>query len=214
MPLTPKAIYDDLKNGDLDKSFAIELLITLIDNSESIETRIESIRVLNKIPLNDNQTFKFLENLMISDLNENVRKITCEVLKNHYFEKVLVPISWMLEHEKSINCLLTGVSILAEINTNDSKSILIDKLNSIYTKEYKYNLKDIFKIKDIESYTTQDLAEILLNFYITSFLKAKYGFIHYEIDDMGFISKLDLSNVDSQGISLPNFLIQFFLLNH
>ena len=72
MPLIPKAIYDDFKNGELDKSLAIELLMTLIDNSESTETRIESIRVLNEIPLNNDQTFKFLEHLMISDLNENV----------------------------------------------------------------------------------------------------------------------------------------------
>ena len=53
MPLTPKAIYRDFVNGDLDKSFAIELLLTPIDNAENIETRIESITVLNEIQVDD-----------------------------------------------------------------------------------------------------------------------------------------------------------------
>lgn len=212
MPLIPKAIYEDFKNGELDKNLATELLITLIDNSESTDTRIESIRILNKIPLNDHQTFKFLEHLMISDLDKNVRNLTCKVLANHYLDKVIVPISWMLEHEKSIKCLVTGVSTLSDINTDDSKSILINKLSRLYTRDDKFNLKDVFKRRKIESLSTQDLAEILLNYFVISFLKRKYGFITYDINEMGLISKLELSNVDPQGISLPNFLDSIFSL--
>ena len=39
MSLTPKAIYEDFKNRDLDYTSAIELLITLIDNTDNIDTR-------------------------------------------------------------------------------------------------------------------------------------------------------------------------------
>ncbi|MFX1391713.1 MAG: leucine-rich repeat domain-containing protein, partial [Promethearchaeota archaeon] len=214
MPLTPNAIFEDLKNGDLDKSFAIELLKTLIENSESIEARIESIRNLNKIPLSADSTFKFLEHLLISDLNEDIRNITCLVIKNHYLDKALTPISWMLEHEKSLKCLLTGVTTLAEINTEDAKSILIDKLTNLYLKENKYNLKDIGKRNKLESLTTQGLAEILLNYYIVSFLKVKYKYIKYKYNNLGYITELDLTNVDPQGISLPNYLDSIFSLKH
>ncbi|MFX1426653.1 MAG: hypothetical protein ACFFBE_09385, partial [Promethearchaeota archaeon] len=106
MPLTPKAIYNDFINGDLDKRFATELLITLIDNAENYETRIESINVLDNIQVNDEKTFGFLEHLLISDLNEEVRKLTISVLRNHYLERALDPMIWALEHEKSLKCLI------------------------------------------------------------------------------------------------------------
>ncbi len=214
MPLTPKAIYEDFMNNELDKYFALELLQTLIEHTESIETRIESIRVLDKIPFNDDVNFKFLEHLLISDLNEEIRILTCKVLKNHYLDKALAPISWLLEHEKSIKCLVTAVSVLSEINIDESKSILVEKLRKLSKKESKYNFKEIFKKKKLESINIQELADILLNYYLISFLKIKYGYIKYELDDWGCITKLDLSNVDPQGISLPNLLDLIFSLKH
>ena len=214
MPLTPKAIYEDFKNNELDKSFAIELLQTLIENTENIETRKESIKILDKIPFNDDINFKFLEHLLISDLNEEIRSLTCKVLKNHYLDNALAPISWLLEHETSLQCLVTAVFALSEINTDESKSILVEKLSKLSVKESKYNLKGIFKKNKLESFNTQDLAQILLNYYFISFLKIKYGYIKYELDDCGYIKKLDLSNVDPQGISLPNVLDLIFSLKH
>ena len=80
MPLTPNAIFQDLKNKDLDKHSAIELLISLVDNAENVDTRIQSLGILNRIQLEDEKTFRFLEHLLISDLNEDVRKLTCKVI--------------------------------------------------------------------------------------------------------------------------------------
>jgi len=37
MPLTPQAIYEDLKNKDLDYTSALELLITLIENTDNMK---------------------------------------------------------------------------------------------------------------------------------------------------------------------------------
>ena len=165
MPLTPKAIYEDFMNKELDKTFAIELLQTLIENTENIESRKESIRILDKIPFTDNSNFKFLEHLLISDLNEEIRNLTCKVLKNHYLDKALAPISWLLEHEKSLKCLDTAISALSEINTDESKSILVEKLKKLSNKESKYNFEEIFKNKKLESFDIQDLADILLNYY-------------------------------------------------
>ena len=40
MPFTPNAILNDVRSGDLDKTSAIELLITIIDNSENIDNTL------------------------------------------------------------------------------------------------------------------------------------------------------------------------------
>ncbi len=202
MPLTPNAIFEDLKNKDLDKPSAIELLLTLIDNAEKPETRIESIKILEEIGTADQKTFKFLEHLLISDTNENVRNLTCKVLKNLYLDKALAPISWAFEHETSLKCLITIISTLAEINPHKSKSILIDKINIFHQKKSVYNLNRLFEKKDIKDLSNSELANILINYYIISSLKLTFGYIKFTVNDSGLITELDLSNVERYSSSL------------
>jgi len=97
MPLTPEAILKDYINRDIEKPIAVELLITLIDNADNIKTRIESINTLNKIPIEDDKTFKFLEHLMISDSNEEVRYLTCRVIKRQFLNKPVAVIRMRLQ---------------------------------------------------------------------------------------------------------------------
>ena len=59
--LTPKAIESDLKNSDLDKQSAVELLITLIENVDNVNTRIESIEVLEKLDIKDKKIYNVLQ---------------------------------------------------------------------------------------------------------------------------------------------------------
>ena len=50
MPLTPKAIYQDLKNKDLDYTSALELLITLIgSNAEAICKKIIEMKLTDNL---------------------------------------------------------------------------------------------------------------------------------------------------------------------
>ncbi|MFX1552849.1 MAG: leucine-rich repeat domain-containing protein [Promethearchaeota archaeon] len=216
MPLTPNAISEDLKNKDLDRPSAIELLLTLIDNAENPETRIESIKILEEIGTTDEKTFKFLEHLLISDTNENVRNLTCKVLKNLYINKALAPISWAFEHETSLKCLITIISTLGEINQDKSKSVLIDKLNRFRRRKYKYNLNGLFKKRNIKDFSNKELTDILISYYILSSLKLTFGYIKFEINESGLITELDLSNVErySSGLSkLEKILESIFSLN-
>ena len=205
MPLTPKAIYEDLKNKDLDYNSALEILITLIDNTDNVDTRLESIKILEKIQAKDDKVYKLLENLLISDSNENIRNLAASLIKTLFLERALEPMKWALENETSLMCLITIISTLSEINNKKSKSILVEKLHNLYNQKYKYNLKDVFERKKIESFSHKDLAELLINYYFISFLKIKFGYIKFEFNNLGYITKLDLTNVDPQGIFLTNF---------
>jgi len=217
MPLTPNAIYQDLKNKDLDKSSAIELIVTLIDNAENVETRIESVKILNKIQFNDEKTFKFLEHLLISDLNENVRNLTCQVLQNHYDEKALDPMIWALEHERSLKCLITIISMIAKVENNKSKSVLVSKLRKLQKKQFSSLLKNLVEKEHIRNMSTNELAEILINYYVISSLKKKFGYFKFRINEVGLISELDLSNIErySSGVNkLENFIDSIFSLRN
>ncbi|MCK4781047.1 MAG: HEAT repeat domain-containing protein, partial [Candidatus Lokiarchaeota archaeon] len=214
MPLTPNAIYEDFKNRDLDFSSALQLLITLIENTDNIDTRLESIEILEKIQAKDDRVFKLLENLLISDSNKEIRNVAAHFIKTHFLNRALKPMKWALEHETAIKCIITVISTLSEINNEKSKSILIDKLNYFYNQELKYNLKDLFISKRIENFTLKDLSEILINYFFIKFLKIKFGYIKFEFDNSGFITKLDLTNVDPQGIFLTDFLDLISSLKH
>lgn len=214
MPLTPNAIYKDFKNKDLDYDSALELLITLIDNTDNINTRLESIEILEKIQAKDDRVFKLLENLLISDSNKEIRNKAAHFIKTYFLDRALKPMIWALEHEPAIKCIITVISTFSEINDEKSKSILIDKLAYLYNQEFKYNLKDVFISKRIENFTIKDLAEILINYFFITFLKIKFGYIKYESDNSGFITKLDLTNVDPQGIFLTDFLNLISSLQH
>ncbi|MHA2280927.1 MAG: leucine-rich repeat domain-containing protein [Promethearchaeota archaeon] len=213
MPLTPNAIFQDLKNKDLDKQSAIELLLTLVDNAENAETRIESLKTLNKIQIDDEKTFRFLEHLLISDLNEDVRNLTCQVLQNHYNEKALDPMIWALEHERSLKCLITIISLIAKIENDKSKPVLVSILREFQKKQFSSLLKDLVEKEHIRSMSTNDLAEILINYYIISSLKKTFGYFKFKTNQVGLINELDLSNIErySSGLSkLENFLESIF----
>ncbi len=217
MPLTPRAIYKDYVNKDLDKKFAVQLLLILIDDAEKIDTRLESLKILDKIQADDDKTFKHLENLLISDLNEDVRILTTIILKNNYLEKALVPMVWALEHETSLKCLITVISTIGEINTRESKEVLIAKLRNLTKKEYGKILKALFKKKKIKNYSSKELAEVLLNYFVISFLKITFGYFKFKIDTFGLISELDLSNIERYSSSqnkLEWFLESIFSLQH
>lgn len=212
MPLTPKAIYRDFVNGDLDKSFAVELLLTLIDNAEKIETRVESINILNKIQVNDEKTFEFLEHLLISDLNENIRNLTISVLRNHYIERALNPMIWALEHENSLKCLISIISTIGEIETDDANFVLLKELNKFYKKDFG---DDVFKKKYTENAPNKELADILINYNLITFLKKTFGNFKFKSNEYTRITELDLSNVErySSGLNkLENFLESILFL--
>ena len=67
MELSPHIIYDDYIKNKIDKSSAINQLLSLIDNSENLFIRIQSIKKLDKIKPTDKYIFDLLENLLISD---------------------------------------------------------------------------------------------------------------------------------------------------
>lgn len=169
MPLTPKAIYEDFKNRDLDFGSALQLLITLIENTDNINTRLESIEILEIIQARDDRVFKLLENLLISDSNKEIRNTAAHFIKKHFLDRSLEPMKWALEHETAIKCIITIISTFYEINNEKSKSILIDKLKHYYHQENKFNLKDLFISKRIENFTLKDLSEILINYFFIKF---------------------------------------------
>ncbi|MFX1315845.1 MAG: HEAT repeat domain-containing protein, partial [Promethearchaeota archaeon] len=196
MERSPEQIYKEYIDKILDNTSAVDQLLYLIDNSDSYILRIECIEILNKIGTKDERVFNLLENLLISDSNEKVRNIAARVLKNNFLDRALEPMKWAIHHEKALNCLLTIVSTIGEINNEQSKVILLEKIKIIDNPDFNKSLRNLVKTKKIHNFKNERFAEIINNYLVIEYFEEKFSNINYQVEE-GLVTELDLSGISS-----------------
>ncbi len=207
MNQTPDDIFEDLLNKKIDKITAYNLLISLIDNSENENIRLEAIINLERIGIINNDLFKILENLLISDSNSNIRNAAAKFLKRKFIGKAIKPFKWAIKNERDYECLTTIIKSLVKIKSDESKLILINQIKKITkikylnkekrieNKKFRKVFKKFIKSKKIMDFSHSKLAEILINFLTIFRLVNKYPNVYYEIHPHnGQIRELDLSD--------------------
>ncbi|MFX1340592.1 MAG: hypothetical protein ACFFDK_18425, partial [Promethearchaeota archaeon] len=136
MELTPEKIFEDFNDKKINKNTAVELLISLIDNNDYEDTRIECIEKLKQISVSNDKFFHYMENLFISDLNAKVRCAAANYIKDFFLDKALSLIKWAVEYETDYTCLCMIIQTLVELNNNESKSVLVDMIKNIRKTKY------------------------------------------------------------------------------
>ncbi|MFX1501582.1 MAG: leucine-rich repeat domain-containing protein, partial [Promethearchaeota archaeon] len=139
--------------------------------------------------------------------NKKIRNAAAKFIKNKFIEKAFELLKWVIKHEIDYQCLITIIQSLEKVNTQQSRSILVDEINKIIkikyinkerrieNKKFKKVLKTLLKRKNINSVTQKELAEILINYLTISNLISQYPNVYYEIDPLnGLIRELDLSD--------------------
>lgn len=209
MEISPKQIYLEYENGNLEKKIAVDHLIALINNSDDANLRIVSIEILEKIGSKDENIFSLLENLLISDSNEKVRNSAASVLKSLFFDKILEPMRFALFHEESTSCLNTIYLTLIEIIQNlvkrqDSltKSILFNEVNNIRKREFKIGFETLCEKNGINNFINKELADILINYFTIVFLEKTYWRLKYKIEKCKII-ELDFIFKGLTSLPLP-----------
>ena len=112
MILTPDKIYQEYSTKSLDKTTAINLLISIIENSEEEHLVLDSLLNLKKIGDFNDKIFFLIENLMVSDSNEKIRCKAAELIQKYYLDKALEPMKWAVENEKDYKCLTIVINTL------------------------------------------------------------------------------------------------------
>jgi len=207
MVLTPKRIYEEIGNSNINKFRAYDLLTSFIENSENEEIRVDSIRYLEKIGVLDEKLFNFLENILISDSNREIRIIAAEFLKNKFLEKSINPFKWVIKHETDYECIIIAIKSLKKINSSETKLLLFIQLKSIIktkyineqkkieNKKFKRIVKKLVKSKKYDNFTHKELSDILINYIIIKNLIKQYPNVYYELNPQsGLIEELDLSD--------------------
>jgi len=210
MALSPKKIYEDLKRNSIDKSAAVDLLIFLIGNDNSLEIRLESIRTLQKIKVSNEKVFSVLEDLLVSDSNEEIRELAANSLKELFQEKALSPLKWALEHENSLQVLMSIIKNIKKINNHNTKSIFIDAVGKFDIDKFSNSIRALYINKEIQSFKTDKLAKIIKNYTIIKYFEEILKDVDYQIEK-GLVAELNLSFASNEihGWKILNNLSQF-----
>jgi Leucine-rich repeat (LRR) protein len=177
------------------------MLIEIIENNDDDTIRLKSLLYLDKIIVANDDIFKFLESLLISDTNSKIRKISMLIIKEHFSDKTILPImKWSIQFEKGYENLILIIKILEELNNRDSKKILVKELQKIKNRDFFDNDKQYsnknFKnqLKSLKKYSIHQLAEILINYKTISEIIQKFYTVFFEWNN-ALITKLDLSEI-------------------
>jgi len=209
MEITPQKICEDFRNNRIDKHSAIKQLISLIENSDDEEIREESVYSFQNIGAINEVLFLFeiLENLLISDLNEKVRIAAAKLIKDNFLKEALEPMKWAIQYESDCECYISIIETLVEINNGESKSILndeikkirkekyLDKSKRIDNKKFKRSIKKLLKERKDESFSHDELAQIIINYKIMSALTKKFYSVYFELEN-ALVVKLDFADVE------------------
>ncbi|TFG04279.1 MAG: hypothetical protein EU539_11105 [Promethearchaeota archaeon] len=158
---TVEKIRSFLLMGQINKFEAAASLLTLINNSNNDEIRINSIELLGKISHVSKQIFKSLENCLVSDENPLIRAAAASELLHNYQEECYPSLEWTIKHENSIKVIKILLTLFKELE--NKKTV---KLN----EKLKHRLSTKYGVVPEEVEFLLDL-ELEVNFFNINYLK-------------------------------------------
>ena len=203
MDLKLTKIMAALSENNITKENATQLLVSLIENSTNTEIRKKSIHYLKKININQDFLFQFLENLLVTDTNNQIRVLAAQTIRERFLDRALKPMKWAICYERDYDCLMEIIETLLSINTAEAKEIIwqkiqqkrermyIDNRQNYLNKQFRKSTEWIVKEKNI---LIDVLGEILVNYLTIQRLIEKFYTVFFEWEK-GVIQKLDLSEI-------------------
>ena len=203
----PDILYQRFCNKEIDKVTLIDSLLLLIEESKDENLRIAAINQLRRLGITSDHLFTVMENLIISDTNDKVRNAATRYISYLYFEKSYNIVNWAIQYEESYDCILTMISTLKKMQSEESKKLLMSEISKILKpikdstdksyifNKYRKRMKNVFKKREISDFTINELAEILINYKTVSFLALKYPNFYFDLDvSNGLVSQIDLAD--------------------
>jgi Leucine-rich repeat (LRR) protein len=131
--LTPEKILDNVINNNMSYNEAIELLISIIEVSESEDIRARCIDVLSNLDVKSKKIFKTLENYLLSDETSLVRAAAAKALVSKFPKGSLVPLRYTIRYDKSAIVLKT-LAYSLENADNQNFEILKEELTANFER--------------------------------------------------------------------------------
>ena len=139
---SPQEIFDKREENGLENS--VEMLTDIIETDEDSGKRISAIKylgdIIKYIPSLNNSCFDTLENILISELNIEIKCEAAEALGKLKNEKALKPLKWTLEQKfTDVGLRLAVLKAITKTKFKDPQiTILINELDSEYSSVREY----------------------------------------------------------------------------
>ena len=167
--LNPTEIYERYQRKELDAAATLDYLKSIIESGSEAESRVRSVELLGKFDLNKLEDFKFLENLVTSDIDENVRLASVRIIIAKFLVEGENLLKWVFKNEKSANCLLETYNTIANSASVSAKDLLLSMEETIGLKYLvEYNLLPK------EAMALELLSKHLCNVYIFAKIEKWY----------------------------------------
>jgi len=164
--LNPTEIYRRYQRNELEKGLAVDYLKSIIESNSDEGLRVQSVTLLGEMDLGAEEIYEYFEQLLTSDLNEEVRLAAVQAIINNFLEKGERLLKWVIKHEQSCDCLL-GI-----YHTFSSKeSVLVNDLLLLMEENIGKNYRISHDLLPKEAMALELLGRHLCNLYV--FLEAK-----------------------------------------
>ena len=121
--LSPDGIYDGVIKGEINKTLAVEQLISLIEGSNIPQLRSKAIDIIRLLNFKELNTFKVIENALLSDESALVRNSAADLICIDFLDEGLQSLIWVLEHEKSPLVLNTIFKHVKELKGSNEEGL-------------------------------------------------------------------------------------------
>jgi len=125
-------IWNAIKDKTMDESSASELLISLIEKSKDMDTRINSIKLLKKLSFKSEEIYKTLESCLISDESYLIRKAVLRTIFQKFRDESIEPLRWVIQNDKSAFILFEIIKILEDMEDNHLNELMNERLTAIF----------------------------------------------------------------------------------
>ncbi len=149
--LTPNQLFDYLNENNINKFEAINILFSLIEECNAGETRANYVEIFDKMDLKSKKSFKFIENLLISDESPEVRIAAAKVIINTFPSEILNPLKWVIQNDNSVVVLRLLDNLIQSLNdqyNNTLRRELLKRYEEI-ASNYGVSLKEAEFLMDI-----------------------------------------------------------------
>lgn len=177
--ITPEKIERQVQKGLINEKIASELLISLFDKTKNPNIRMSYLNLfgkyLQKIPKN----FEFLENILISDQNIQLRSNAAEILIQKFPEEAFESLKWVINNENSPILLQKLFSFIQKI-----KNKIIITLNEDVARWFE-SFGDKININSDEARFFLDIETLFSKKQITSKLNDETYSFYKELQTIG-----------------------------
>lgn len=155
MDFCPQKILEDFCDNRINLEDVFELFIYILENSKDEYLRINTLKALRDLKPYSDKVYFVLENLMLSDSQESLRRLSFEIINKEFpTKKIFDLVLYAIRNEKGAY-LIELIEYLAENNAFYCKHALITKLLTFQNSDWYFS-------QDFNSLATKTINQLRL----------------------------------------------------